>query len=526
MSTYGAPVLVARDLVKIYGSGNSAITALNDVNLSVERGQFTAIMGPSGSGKSTLMHCLAGLDSITSGSVVLDGEDLSSLSERKLTRLRRNKIGFIFQSFNLVPTLTAKENILLPRGIARRKVSHERFEQVVEAVGLADRLEYFPVQLSGGQQQRVACARALVGSPAVVFADEPTGNLDSQSTYQVLQFLRQAVDSFGQTVVMVTHEADAAAWADRVVFIHDGKIAHELVNPTRDTVLDALRLLGDTSDLGAAARTVTEVKLPESVSTENSYENNHFAGDFHSAEFAESEFMGIVTGEIEMVDSTLSASENAGVNTAGTDFTRVRDALKGKAMPEDEDDFSTDISGAEGASGLSDLFGRSASSSGDAPADMSAHGSAISGESSSLTPTSGVAATSTFSDAPVAPTRVSASSRFSGGTAVAAGLSESGSATLGPPPNDILAKRGYADLAPQINAAPTPRIDPNGQNGGLSEQNLQITSLFPEIKQETLPAYLPQEQREIIDRAQEILEQLPGSVMDEGGSPKWGTETK
>lgn len=237
-------VLSARRLTKIYGKGDTAVTALNNIDVQIGRGEFTAIMGPSGSGKSTLMHCLAGLDSISEGEIVLDDLTISSLSERKLTRLRRDKIGFIFQSFNLIPTLTARENITLPADISQKKVSADRFNQVVDAIGLRDRLTHRPAELSGGQQQRVACARALVTEPAVVFADEPTGNLDSKSGLQVLKFLRRAVDEFSQTVVMVTHDPDAAAWADRVLFLVDGMVVAQLTQPQRDTILDALRELG------------------------------------------------------------------------------------------------------------------------------------------------------------------------------------------------------------------------------------------------------------------------------------------
>ena len=214
------PVVTARALTKVFGRGESAVTALDAVNAHLARGHFTAIMGPSGSGKSTLMHCLAGLESPTSGSIVLDGEEISSMSRRRLTRLRRENIGFVFQAFNLVPSLTAEENITLPLDIARRKVDRDHFDRVVDAVGLRDRLSHRPAELSGGQVQRVACARALVGKPAVVFADEPTGNLDSQATRQVLGILRSSVDEFGQSVVMVTHEAEAAAWADKIGRAH------------------------------------------------------------------------------------------------------------------------------------------------------------------------------------------------------------------------------------------------------------------------------------------------------------------
>ena len=238
-------VLTARALTKVYGVGTSAVTALDSVDVDIARARLTAIMGPSGSGKSTLMHCLAGLDSVTSGTVMLDGEEVSAMSQRRLTRLRRERIGFIFQSFNLVPTLTAEENITLPQDIAHRKVDRARLTRVVEAVGITDRLGHRPAELSGGQVQRVACARALVGDPAVVFADEPTGNLDSRSTTQVLRILRQSVDELGQSVVMVTHEPDAAAWADTVLFLLDGRVIAQLSNPDRDSILDALRELGD-----------------------------------------------------------------------------------------------------------------------------------------------------------------------------------------------------------------------------------------------------------------------------------------
>ena len=239
------PVLTARALTKVYGRGSGAVRALDAVDVDIARARFTAVMGPSGSGKSTLMHCLAGLDAVTGGRIMLDGEEVSAMSQRRLTRLRRERIGFIFQSFNLVPTLSAAENITLPLDIAHAKVDKERFEQVIEAVGLKDRLSHRPAELSGGQVQRVACARALVGAPAVVFADEPTGNLDSHSTEQVLTILRNSVDDLGQSVVMVTHEPEAAAWADVVVFLRDGHVVAQLADPSRDRVLDALRELGE-----------------------------------------------------------------------------------------------------------------------------------------------------------------------------------------------------------------------------------------------------------------------------------------
>lgn len=243
--TINQAVVTTTNLSKIYGKGASAVEALNGVSLEIGHAQFTAIMGPSGSGKSTLMHCLAGLDTASSGSIMLDGSELTKMKDRQLTRLRRDKIGFIFQSFNLVPTLTAKENITLPADIAGKKISETRLRSVINAVGLEDRLSHHPAELSGGQQQRVACARALLTQPAVIFADEPTGNLDSESTGQILEFLRHAVDDFQQTVVMVTHDVEVAAWADRVIFLVDGRVAAELLSPTRETVLDALRELGD-----------------------------------------------------------------------------------------------------------------------------------------------------------------------------------------------------------------------------------------------------------------------------------------
>ena len=247
------PVVTARALSKIFGRGENAVTALDAVDVSIARARFTAIMGPSGSGKSTLMHCLAGLESPTSGTITLDGVEISSMSRRRLTRLRRENIGFVFQAFNLVPSLSAEENITLPLDIARKKVNRQRFDQVIDAVGLRERLSHRPAELSGGQVQRVACARALVGEPAVVFADEPTGNLDSHSTEQVLEILRRSVDSLKQSVVMVTHEPEAAAWADTVIFLRDGHVVAQLDEPDRDRVLDALRELSETEPAPAAA---------------------------------------------------------------------------------------------------------------------------------------------------------------------------------------------------------------------------------------------------------------------------------
>jgi putative ABC transport system ATP-binding protein len=231
----------AVDLTKVYGAGDTRVVALNNVSCAFQRGHFTAIMGPSGSGKSTLMHCMAGLDTATSGSAFIGDVDLSSLDDKRLTRLRRDNLGFIFQAFNLVPTLTAIENITLPMDIAGRKPDKEWLDGVISTVGLADRLTHRPSELSGGQQQRVAVARALAGRPEVVFADEPTGNLDSRSGAEVLTFLQQSVRDMGQTVVIVTHDPAAAAYADRVVFLADGEIVDEILDPTAEAVLDRMK---------------------------------------------------------------------------------------------------------------------------------------------------------------------------------------------------------------------------------------------------------------------------------------------
>ncbi|MGZ4429351.1 MAG: ABC transporter ATP-binding protein [Nocardioidaceae bacterium] len=227
----------AVNLTKTYGSGQARVVALDDVTVDLYAQEFTAVMGPSGSGKSTLMHCCAALDSATSGSVFIGDTDLSQLKDRDLTRLRRDRIGFVFQSFNLVPTLTAEENILLPLAIAGRSPDQEWYDTVIKAVELGPRLGHRPNELSGGQQQRVAVARALASRPSIVFADEPTGNLDSRSGAEVLSLLRRSVDEFGQTVVMVTHDPVAAAFTDRVVFLGDGKVVGEMRNPTREQVL-------------------------------------------------------------------------------------------------------------------------------------------------------------------------------------------------------------------------------------------------------------------------------------------------
>ncbi|MFM7061549.1 MAG: ABC transporter ATP-binding protein [Actinomycetes bacterium] len=230
---------------KIYGSGDAEVRALDAIDVEFAAGAFTAIMGPSGSGKSTLLHVLAGLDTVTSGQVFIGDVDLSTLNEKQLTLVRREKLGFVFQAFNLVPTLDALENMTLPLALAGVKPDPEWLDTVVRTVGLSDRLRNRPNQLSGGQQQRVAVARALLARPEIVFADEPTGNLDSRSSTEVLSFMRRAVDDHGQTIIMVTHDASAAAYADRVVFLADGRIVDELRDPTAAAVFDRMKTLGD-----------------------------------------------------------------------------------------------------------------------------------------------------------------------------------------------------------------------------------------------------------------------------------------
>ncbi len=236
-------VVVAKDLSRRYGAGDTAVDALIEVSTGFERDRFTAIMGPSGSGKSTLMHILAGLDRPTAGTVELDGVDITALDDGELTKLRRDKLGFVFQFFNLLPVLTAEENMVLPLSIAGRKPDREWLEQLIKAVGLEERRTHRPAELSGGQQQRVAVARALVSKPAVLFADEPTGNLDSKASEDVLQLLRRAVDEFGQTVVMVTHDPAAAAHADRLITLRDGRIVHDAAPGSTDDVIELMKQL-------------------------------------------------------------------------------------------------------------------------------------------------------------------------------------------------------------------------------------------------------------------------------------------
>jgi putative ABC transport system ATP-binding protein len=238
------PAAQAVGLTKTYGTGSAQVRALADVSVTFDRGRFTAVMGPSGSGKSTLMHCLAGLDRPTSGSSFVGGLDIGRLSEARLTQLRRDRIGFVFQAFNLVPTLTALENITLPADLAGARVDRQWLDLLTGQLGIADRLAHRPAEMSGGQQQRVACARALINRPELVFADEPTGNLDSRSSADVLAFLRRSVTEFGESIVMVTHDPHSAAYADRVVFLADGSVVGELDRPTADSVLERMRILG------------------------------------------------------------------------------------------------------------------------------------------------------------------------------------------------------------------------------------------------------------------------------------------
>jgi putative ABC transport system ATP-binding protein len=243
MSENGSFAAKAVKVSKIYGEGDAAVRALDSVTVGFPKGRFTAIMGPSGSGKSTLMHCLAGLDAVTSGNVFLGSTDLSTLDDKALTQLRRDQVGFIFQAFNLLPTLTAAENITLPLDLAGRKADQAWLDQVIDTVGLRPRLTHRPTELSGGQQQRVAVARAMATRPGIIFADEPTGNLDSRSGGEVLGFLRKSVDDLGQTIVMVTHDPTAAGYADAVVFLADGHIVDEMEGPTAERVLDRLKTL-------------------------------------------------------------------------------------------------------------------------------------------------------------------------------------------------------------------------------------------------------------------------------------------
>lgn len=231
----------AERITKVYGAGDTRVTALKEVSIAFPAGEFAAVMGPSGSGKSTLMHCMAGLDEVTGGSVWIGDQDISTLTDRQLTRMRRQRVGFIFQAFNLVPTLNAGENITLPSDLASSQPDRDWLNQVVETLGLTDRLKHRPTQLSGGQQQRVAAARALAARPDLIFADEPTGNLDSSASGELLNFLAMAVRDFGQTIVMVTHDAVAASYADRIVFLADGRIVSEMTEPTPERVLDHIK---------------------------------------------------------------------------------------------------------------------------------------------------------------------------------------------------------------------------------------------------------------------------------------------
>jgi putative ABC transport system ATP-binding protein len=245
LTTPAGPAAHAVDLRKTYGTGQTAVHALAGVTVAFERGRFTAVMGPSGSGKSTLMHCMAGLDRPTSGHAYVDGQDIGALGDTGLTTLRRDRIGFVFQSFNLIPTLTAAENITLPAALAAARVDRGWLDFLAGQLGIADRLTHRPGELSGGEQQRVACARALVSKPALIFADEPTGNLDSSASAEILRFMRRSVTELGQSIVMVTHDPYGAAYADRVIFLADGAVAGSLDHPTAGSVLERMRTLGE-----------------------------------------------------------------------------------------------------------------------------------------------------------------------------------------------------------------------------------------------------------------------------------------
>ncbi|HSR44921.1 MAG TPA: ABC transporter ATP-binding protein [Acidimicrobiia bacterium] len=243
MTTITSAAASARRVTKIFGEGETAVRALDNVDVAFEKGRFTAIMGPSGSGKSTLLHCMAGLDRVSEGKVFIGDVDLTDLADKPLTRLRRDKVGFVFQAFNLVPTLNASENITLPMDIAGRKPDPEWLDHIIDILSLGDRLSHKPSELSGGQQQRVAAARALASRPEIIFADEPSGNLDSRSGTQLLEFMKQAVQDYGQTIVMVTHDPLAAAHSDRVVFLEDGRIAGDMYDPNAERILDRIKTL-------------------------------------------------------------------------------------------------------------------------------------------------------------------------------------------------------------------------------------------------------------------------------------------
>ena len=266
----GVAVVAARDVTRRYGEGDAAVDALQGVSIDLARSRFTAIMGPSGSGKSTLMHVLAGLDDPTSGGVWIDGVEITALKERQLTQLRRDKVGFIFQTFNLLPMLTARENLVLPMTIAGRKIDGGWLDTLVRAVDLGDRLSHRPSELSGGQQQRVAIARALISRPVVIFADEPTGNLDSKTGDEVLHLLRRSADEFGQTIVMVTHDAHAATIADRIVFLQDGRIVLDCGRMDRDEIYDTIKSLESTSERGDGGPRVPHTNVdPTAVGRED-----------------------------------------------------------------------------------------------------------------------------------------------------------------------------------------------------------------------------------------------------------------